>query len=164
MAKLSTLLLLLPAMLASCSEEQVESLYPQDEAKAVAIAFVSACIAGDAVAARAAAGTPFRFRTRDWSSAAELDAELPRQLGTIKREAGGADTCEVWPYARLHRGEWPRAEKLSVEESTRRLGALGVDPNGFLVRLVANSGGSVTLRVGPDAAAKLVVSGFLTVP
>lgn len=157
-------LLLTFVFLTACSDDVPDSVFPEAEAQTVAMSFVRACIDADIERATAATGVPFRYRTRDWITSAELAKELPRQFATIAREAGAADTCEVWPYARLLRGSWPRAEMLDVASSERRLGALGVDPNGFLVRLVADGGSSVTLRVNPDAAAKLVVSGVLTVP
>lgn len=161
----ATICCLLSILLLSCGDE--ESALDTARARSAeeeAVAFMKACINGDTEAALARCMPPFRMLTRDWESADELRRNLPGHLSEMARAGKLADRAEVFGGRQLQAGHWPRGEELDTDSATRRLAQLGIDPGGFLVRLVAGSGVSVSLRVNPDQDGQLRVSGWLGAP
>ncbi len=164
MRRAAVLCLLFTLVLSCADEESALDTARARSAEAEATAFVKACIDADAEAALSHCMPPFRMLTRDWESAEELRQNLPGHIAEIARAGRMADRVEAFTGRQLHAGHWPRGEELDAESAVRRLAQLGIDPGGFLVRLVAKSGVAVSLRVNPDPDGQLRVSGWLGAP
>jgi hypothetical protein len=142
---------------ASCGGER-----DAENAAAIDVArkFHEAVGKGDAPAAAKLAQVPFRYKVeRVWDDQKELEKNLAKEVPRIRHLVNGLDQLETFSRQDLEEGRWPRSRDVPKDRRGPEIAALGVAPNGFLVRVFSASKPGYTMVVNPDGD-RLVVQGL----
>jgi hypothetical protein len=156
--KLSTIGVALATLVVSCGDATA-SLFDESKALEVARAFQEAFKKGDADAVAALCRAPTTFQGRSWATDEAIRANLKKELVRAAHVVGDYDAFEARSRADLEDGRFPRGEEVEKAARAARIEALGVESNGYVVRVYggAKLGYFLTLNVR-DAGTRLAVT------
>jgi hypothetical protein len=150
----------LSVLAAACGDgHEAVQLFSHGQARDIAESFRAHWAAGEVQHLLGLCRAPFQFRSRTWKDTAEIAKNLPLSGGQLVDEFKDSDSFEVFSYLDLEAGRWPRGENVPEAQRARRLKDLGVDPEGFVVRIYKESRRGVLLVLNLDQGARLLVQG-----
>ena len=162
MSRCRFLILCLGAVAFGCSDPDEDSPFSKEDARAVAQRFHGALSKGDVPALVGLSRVPFRYKDakRIWPDAPSLRANLTKEVPRITHLTAGLDVVEVFSRRDLLGGKWPRDRDVPEGRRVPEVDALGIESNGFLVRIGSEAKAGYFLVLNPEGLERLAVQGI----
>ena len=152
-------------LVSGCGVEDEElSLFSTEDAEVHLKRWVEAVFSQDIDKLMECSGTPFRFRSRTWTSAAEAKANLALQLAGLKEQMEKAlrdgGSFRYFSHRDLKDGQFPERAQVSEERREVTISRLGVRREGFIAWLHVGRQSILKLILNaPSSRDRLVVEG-----
>ena len=146
-------------LLAGCTSAEDEGRFSRESAQDLAQKFQQALAKGDVPALVRLSRTPFRYKDakRVWPDAATLQTNLAKEVPRIRHLVAVHDRVEAYSRRDLMDGKWPRDRRVPDDRRESEVAALGIEENGWLVRVYSEGRPGYLLVLNPEGLDRLAV-------